>query len=232
MRPVYLFWTSDVTKEGARVVCQTLRKASGVLPIPEFPIRVFGNWFQGKGPHQSLRWYEEKAWRPDRGQLDGDTLLFNFENGPWQKEERHLDFAVFGKDMTATQEGKWLNFVFGLSREESNVVISTYRFDSELKSRLLRRFCIQRAVFHEFCHALGLLPDWRTTNVTYRYGKHCTNLCVMREAESVPEWLDYAQEEIEQKVTLCHQCEDDLRRLHPRVKVLSTRRYNRQKGLQ
>lgn len=208
MRPIYLFWSSEISEEEAGVALQAITEIGRFLP-EEIHIQTFGNWFQGREPFQSLKWYEEKAWLPARKQLNGGSILIDFLVEPWQEKRPHIDFAVFGRDLTVQYEGHWLNFVFGVSYNWAGIV-STFRFNREIRDAQLRSLCLKRAVQHEFCHILGLVPEWRKSNIDNRLGPHCKNICVMRQGMSVGEWARFAQQESNKGVILCSQCQEDL----------------------
>lgn len=206
MKPVNLFW-SRISEEETEIVKRTFSEINSILNIE---LKTFGNWYANEGAYGSLMWYEDNALRLDSDQLIGDQILMRFASEPWQKSP-HIDFAVFGKDLTATNGNGYLNFVFGLTSPNLGTVISTYRFQHLLQ--IQRDLSIRRVIMHEFFHAVGLLPKWRTTEVNVSLGEHCTNICVMRQGLSVPEWLRYAQEEKQRGIILCSHCFRDLQRI-------------------
>lgn len=212
MYPINLFFSKDVEEEEKKVVLRSLGEIPFFLPKGEdFHIKNFGNWFQGNEPFQSFQWYEDQAWIASRQQLNAGSILMNFLTEPWQEQQRHVDFAVVGRNATAKNNGGWLNFIFGLSSADGVGLVSTYRFNYELtRDKDLRDLCLRRAVLHEFFHILGLVPKWRKTNRGESLGAHCTNLCVMRQGLSVSEWARYALEERDHRIILCSQCQENL----------------------
>ena len=202
-----------VSREEGQIAICALAEIGVLLPKvsdDRFHIRDFGNWSQGIGPFQSLEWYENSSYIPEIDKFNGSNILLNFILEPWKKGDPHFDIAIFSKRMTAKDcDGNWLSFIFGLAGSGA-AIISTHEFNHGLKNKRLRHLCLRRGVLHEFFHILGLVPDSRKTNIDNRLGLHCSNICVMRQGMSLSEWKNYAVEEEEKKVILCHQCKKDL----------------------
>ena len=222
MRPVYLFWSEDVNKEEISLVHTVLGSASQLLGIPDFTLKVLGNWHGSEYGYGSFDWYMKRARVPELGKLDGGKILKDFTLEPWQRIEYHLDFAIVGRNLTVKDNNdSYLEFVFGVS--DVNSVISSYQFNQTIMDRKLRLLCLQRTVIHQLCHALGIFPVSQVTNRNHHFDPHCTNLCVMRQGISVQDWARYAEEEYRQNIVLCPECQYDIRQLHPQVRVLSGR---------
>jgi len=116
----------------------------------------------------------------------------------------HYDVFAVREDMYSGNT----NFVIGLAQRGIGTTLSTYRF-RELRRRD-RYECIKTETIHELGHAFGLIPSGRTSNVEKSLGKHCTNVCTMRQGLTVPnDWLEISRDRLSVGA-LCGQCQEDL----------------------
>jgi len=74
-------------------------------------------------------------------------------------------------------------FIWGAAREGVGAVITTDGFAVRTPAR--RRHYMETLVLHELGHVFGLVPQNRTYAVEERFGRHCTNRCVMH-----ADWFD------------------------------------------
>jgi len=101
------------------------------------------------------------------------------------------------------------NFVIGLASPGIGTTISTYRF-KQLDDKL-RYECIKTETMHELGHVFGLIPDERTTDVEDSLGKHCANICIMRQGLTLPtDWINITKDRLDQGA-LCQPCKSDLK---------------------
>jgi len=57
----------------------------------------------------------------------------------------------------------------------------------------------------------GLIPKNRTKNIKESLGKHCINICIMRQGLELPkDWIDLTRDRIKYGA-LCPTCKQDLK---------------------
>ena len=212
---IYLHCGDGVTKEEGQVAIHALLETIDFLVdfIPKtsnngFHAKVLGNWSPSSAAFQNLERHVASSFIPEIKKFDGSNILLNLIHG--RKDISHFDIAISSKRITARDcNGNWLDSIFGLAGG-GTAIVSTHEFNHELKNEELRHLCLRRVIIHKFFHILGLLPNWRETNIDNRLGLNCGNVCVMRQGMSVSEWKKYAKEEENKGVALCSQCEDNL----------------------
>lgn len=118
----------------------------------------------------------------------------------------HYDVLIVKEDLYDHEA----YFMVGGAAHELAAVISTYRFTS--LEPLLQSEVLKTATMHEVGHIFGLLPESRTNNVEYLLGKHCLNVCIMRQGPRVPyDWIRMTQERRAATNPFCPQCSRDLK---------------------
>src|SRR3989338_4270444 len=101
-----------------------------------------------------------------------------------------------------------LDMIEDSSREGIGATVSTYRLQG--LSERAKYECLKTIAIHEFGHVFGLIPESRTDDVEEIFGKHCTNVCVMRQGLDVPhDWIKITSDRLVNG-TLCNTCETDL----------------------
>lgn len=162
-------------------------------------------------PFQSVDWYIQRGRETssNKKQLNADTMQHYVVCEPWRDPKKggrdHYDILVVRDDMYSRDT----NFVIGLAIEGLGAVISTHRFKT--LGDKTRYECIKTETMHELGHVFGLIPDSRTENVEYSLGKHCANICIMRQGLTLPaDWINISNDRI-QHGALCSTCEQDLR---------------------
>ena len=105
------------------------------------------------------------------------------------------------------QEFGW---VFAVTLPEVPVsVLSVARFRNPRISNSQATIAVMRLLAHEVGHLLGLVE--RSHNMVDSYGKHCANVCIMRQAVTPLRWIKFAEEEKEQDVDFCSDCKQEMR---------------------
>lgn len=100
--------------------------------------------------------------------------------------------------------------MIGLAQPEMGTVVSTHRFRG-LDDKT-RYECVKTETMHELGHVFGLIPQDRAEDVDYSLGKHCTNVCTMRQGLRVPiDWIIYSGERVTSGRAFCNRCTQDLR---------------------
>lgn len=224
--PIYFMVTPDVPRPEANAALQGVRDvmvASGQdRTLVNFGSRSFGN-----GPYQSPNWYINEAFRRqglrrDAGhgmQIDVGEIVPLFGEEPWQ-ENPHWEVFVVGKDLNSRGfDGNYINFVFGTTYPDfAASVQSVRRIIDGVPAGPLRQEMIRRLLRHEVGHMFWL-PS-RSERTTQSLGKHCTNICTMRQGLSLEEWRDQLHEETRHNVMFCNDCMGDLRRIKPHYRPL------------
>ena len=147
------------------------------------------------------------------GKIKGERFIDVIREEPWQKMGAHYDVALIHFDLDADQEK--LSVVdgnsFALSTTEANLaaVISVLRL-RELADNDEFALSLRRLAAHSVGHVIEATAPRRPT-VERSFGElHCTNLCIMRHASTVPEVLRFAQEENDADVLFCDECRSDI----------------------
>lgn len=148
----------------------------------------------------------------ERSGLSQEQVLTNYVNlclgdRPWRSRDQD-GFAVLLLRDDCVCPGE--EYIFGAAREGSCAVLSTYRYERDPRIQL-RLETFAATVCHEFGHVLGAPNDLRTEAVQQWVGTHCTNVCVMRQRDDLPEWeSDIAKDFLDGKV-FCALCVRDIR---------------------
>lgn len=176
-------------------------------------VRIIGSdpWHQGKC--SSADWYiggAKTIYRDQIGQqIDADDLIRMLMCSPWQINEPHIDILFTSHDLTVRRDGDWLNFVFGASLGRVTVQ-SVARF-RDIPNGDDRRLAIKTLMQHELGHIFGMAANPNRSNVRDSIGPHCTNYgCVMRQALTVPAWVENAREAYQMGTIYCPQCRKDM----------------------
>ena len=206
----------DLEKKSVLEGASELIKLAKVGGIEIFDLGIWRNkdFIDANGalkPYQSVDWYIQRGKETSRNrnqlniQMIGQLLVFE----PWRDKNKggkdHYDILVLHSDMYQSED---TNFVIGSAAEGIGTIISTYRFN-QLEDRE-RYECIKTETMHELGHVFGLIPKNRKKDVKKSLGKHCTNICVMRQGLNVPEdWIKMTNDRLRYGV-LCPACEKDL----------------------
>jgi len=175
--------------------------------------RYYGVWrdspiYSGKHliPYKSIDWYIQSGRQSGRpSQLNADAIMANLEREPWRKTIPHYDVVILSSDMFSEET----NFVIGLASYAIGTIISTHRFMG--LDQALRAECVKTEVMHELAHVFGLVPDERIDNIEESLGKHCMNICVMRQGLRVPQdWIRMTGDRL-RVGAFCKDCQRDLR---------------------
>lgn len=214
IRPVYVMCEAGVDDFQLEAITAGISEVLHLAGVsPRVLVTSFGVWrqqnWQDKGgllPYSSIDWYiaNAKKYSEKSGQLSGDAIMRDLQTEPWQKMQPHYDVVVLSSDMYS--EGT--NFVIGLAISGLGTVVSVARFRS--LDRDLQSECLKTEVIHELGHVFGLPREDRLENVAESLGKHCTNLCTMRQGLEVPkDWIRMTSDRLALGA-FCSQCRQDL----------------------
>lgn len=220
--PIYVSWTRGVRDWEAELLVAGMRDMLRFAALaPE--IKVFGSaaWRDEKEPFSSPDWYQKQSLihLPGKGtQISAQAIWNKISEEPWRKAENHLDFMIFDKDLNTqilnerTGKYEWINFIFG-EGGPLGTIISVYRFRQAISNQAWYRSVLKHIGNHEFGHVLGLVHR-QTKTADSRpglYGGHCLNLCALRQSLSVSEALDLTLRLERAKITLCRDCQEELK---------------------
>ena len=133
--------------------------------------------------------------------LDVALTLGDLNENPGEK----WDIFVCNQDLMVPGSG----WVFGATIPAVPVSVqSVARFMNPRIDEESREIAVERLLAHEVGHMIGLVE--RDFDVVDSFGKHCTNVCVMRQALTPLRWIKLAQEEHESGVTFCSCCKDEV----------------------
>jgi predicted Zn-dependent protease len=218
IKPVYVMFQDNVGALEKAAVLDGIYELRNIAEVPRPEIYNLGTWKsrnytngRNLNPYQSTDWYLEQGHNSSRNshQLNAATMLNKLFDEPWRKPNLggrdHYDVLVVREDM---YEGN-NNFLIGLAFPSIGTVMSTYRFKDLMADD--KYDCIRTESTHEVGHVFGLVPEDRTTNIEDSLGKHCTNVCTMRQGLRVPiDWQEISKDRLNFGA-LCPQCGNDLK---------------------
>jgi len=155
----------------------------------------------------SVDWYMQEGRRSSQkgDQINADVISHHLTFEPWRETKDHYDLMTITSDMYS----RGTNFVIGLAHKGIGTLISTFRFRG--LNDYSKYECIKTETMHELGHVFGLLPEYRTQDVEDSLGKHCTNLCIMRQGIKLPDdWVRMTNDRLIYGA-LCNDCRADLR---------------------
>jgi predicted Zn-dependent protease len=210
MQWIAISWSSGISEAEATLAVQTVGEillrvlehwnaGVHVTHVPE--IKAFGYWvLQGAHPDQpynSLQWYIDRSLDPRRQELHAQRWLQLVLNEPWQQQTPHYDLALLHYPLFDEERGQQ---VFGFALRGRVAAISVFPLRS-LGPEPRRALVLRRQVAHYVGHAFGIpVPRGRG-----REG--CTNVCAMRPAYTMAEWVKWAQEEAKVQTLYCQDCQ-------------------------
>lgn len=226
MKSISVQWTRNVELGEARTALEgiaatfeaVLRIAAGKgFDLGRPDLRPFGTWHipgvEMGSPYWSTRWYVTESLDPETGKIRGERFIDIIRGEPWQKLGAHYDVALIHFDLEADSErmASVDGSSFALSSTEANLaaVISVLRL-RELTDGDEFAMALRRLAVHSVGHILEAAKPVRPTVQTSFGDPHCTNLCVMRHAATVPDVLELAVEEEEAGVLFCAECASDV----------------------
>lgn len=149
---------------------------------------------------------------PRRDQVNGVAIVECLEDKVWRESIPHYDVLVLERDMYSGEPDN--SFIIGVATSGIGAVISVYRYLQLERGEQYE--CIVTETMHEVGHVLGLVPDYRDYdyrdyNVEDVLGKHCTNICVMRQGLRVPADTKRKTRDRLKYGALCTDCQRNLR---------------------
>lgn len=226
--PVYVMWTSDVPEEEGRAGLEGVKDvltASG----QNRELSNLGSTRWWGTEYSSADWYIEEAVRrgalirnPNHGglQVVAQRLAQLFDSEPWQVIP-HREVMIVNRDLTTGDSGE--NYVFGVTAWTNEFtpysIQSVTRLEREITDKETRLRVIRRLLRHEVGHMFGL-PSFGRKNTEMKLGRHCTNVCTMRQGMSSDEWITQLRQEERAGVQFCGDCMSDLARSRDRFKPL------------
>ncbi|GAB4562054.1 MAG: hypothetical protein Kow0047_09880 [Anaerolineae bacterium] len=228
MKPISIMWSAGVTEEEARLAIKTIQEQVEALfsgnekprrprnIVPVLPVvRPLGTWYipdlpQG-APYWGTQWYIERTLHPELGRIRGPEFLRLVQLEPWQNHAPHFDMALVEYEVMEDPDDSPHLTTLGMTLPGTATVVSVAPLRL-IHDPLDRERALRRLIIHQLGHLARVPRPGRTKNVTLATGEpHCTALCAMRDARNVFELVRYAKEEAEAGVTLCPDCENDLR---------------------
>jgi hypothetical protein len=98
--------------------------------------------------------------------------------------------------------------LLGWYRESVGSIISTTRLSSKAAGVT---DCFETIVMHNIGHVFGLIPITRHHAAEENYGKHCTNICVMRQGFlEMKLWNQFTKDRLTSGNPFCKQCVENL----------------------
>jgi hypothetical protein len=212
VRSFSLTWSGEIQEDEAVVfvssVHESLKTAWRQLPrrgrlLPAPEVRSFGDWFlHGVAPttdYASFQWYQDQTVSFDTGDIRADRFLQLVINEPWQKESPHYDLSLLHQPLIDRQG----RVVLGAAARGLAAVFSMDALHT-LTDSWRRLMLIRRQTAHYVGQTLGI------PIAGIRQEAHCTNVCAMRPATSLPMLIAYAEQETRGETLFCAQCQAEL----------------------
>ncbi len=226
--PIYVMWTSNVPDFEARASVQGIYdtvRASG----QNRKVKVFGSQRFGTGRFSSPDWYIEEAMRRQSlkrsigfgPQVDVSEVMKLFYEEPYQIDP-HWEVFIVNNDLNDRDiNGQYINFVFGSTNSQFPASVqSVTRLLSSIPDNQLRYAMTRRLLRHEVGHMFQLPSERRTVNVIENLGKHCTNVCTIRQGVSIEQWAQLTQQETARGIHFCNDCMNDLTKFAAKYRPL------------
>lgn len=218
IKPVYIMNQEGLTALEKEAVLEGVRELMCLANVSTIEVNDLNVWRNKKSkdkgvfvPYQSVDWYIQRGKETSRNrfQLNAQTMQRELMIEPWRYSSQggrdHYDILIVKDDMYLENT----NFVIGLAVKGIGTTISTHRFnglDNKVKYE-----CIKTETMHEVGHTFGLIPKTRRTGVEESLGKHCTNICIMRQGLSLPDdWIKMSNDRLKYSA-LCPICAQDLK---------------------
>ncbi|MBR2299094.1 MAG: hypothetical protein IJ870_00785 [Alphaproteobacteria bacterium] len=225
-------------EQGMDVLAPHLKDALGEMMdcFPEFkanyPIKILGNWSNGRGHHESVEWYIKTAQLRSQqegrfqrtGQISIEQLADDFISDPYTKTIPQWQILVTKKDLYA----RGLNYCLGYSQENAFSIVSTARF---IKGNEFDLEGFKTVLMHEFGHCIGLAKEGRA-HTEENLGSHCTNTGCIMQQRADGDFRDLTRFRLEAKrlyglPPICGDCIKDGKKFFTRQQII----YNHTHGL-
>ena len=203
-KPLTLLDTRSLRQERMAVV-DAARECMRLAQLPKpLPLRDYGHyrdpaWRDEEGalrPHLSVDWYIAEAWNMAKEKISGARLLETLATEPWRQKALlgdHYDIWLVDEDVYDENDENGDASVVGMSRPSVGLVLSVRPFD---EVGLPTYSLLKTAALHELGHLFGL-PSLGRSDLTFEAGVHCSNTCVMRQADTRAErWLELTQDRL------------------------------------
>ena len=206
-------WTDGIKENEAimivREVHVALRQALMYLPSPTSivtlpAVKPFGNWVlqdvEPNSTYGSTQWYIDQSYDRESGRLLGRQYLNIVLNEPFQSVTPHFDLAVTHYpllDEVLNRE------VIGVDIPGRAAVLSNAPLNG-VDRKYDRPIVLRRIISHYVGRVIGL--------PFHNHGSscRCVDVCAMRPADTLEEWVDLAQEEFAQDCIYCDSCRREL----------------------
>ncbi len=219
---ISLTWSAGVSDWEAEVFTRTVLETLHWLYFrwpdaffePPIRVQVYGNWIiparVNQEPYWGSQWYVDASYDQELGRVIAPVYLELVRNEPWQQLSPHLDLALLAEDLTdfpsPLAHHRPDYYSLGASLPGQVAVMSVYRLRALVEDSG-RRLALARLVRHHLGHVLAIPPFERRQQVLRRgLEMHCTNRCVMRHAETVPQLLAFAEDEAQAPWHFCAAC--------------------------
>lgn len=113
IRPVYISHTRNVQDTYVAAALGAVRRVAEIAGV-DIPVRYFGAFNTGDGPYGSVEWYVQRAWNPQRRQLNASHMLNLSRMEHWQEHEPHYELWITQLDLWSGEDRN--NFVYGLTQ--------------------------------------------------------------------------------------------------------------------
>jgi len=225
IKPVYLMHQEGISDLEKKAVLDGASELIQLAEVPGINLIDFGVWRNkdykntdgSLKEYQSVDWYVQKGRETSRNkkQLNAKEMQDALMYEPWRYSSEgghpHFDIFVVHEDIYYPKTNFFPEtaFVIGVGGKDIGTTLSTYRFRGlDNKSRYE---CIKTETMHELGHVFGLIPPERTKKIEEKLGRHCSDICIMRQGLELPkDWINMTKDRLRDGA-LCPLCKDNLK---------------------
>lgn len=209
-KPIFVSWTTGISQAEGMAAVDGVRDVLRAASV-DWEVRVLGASIWKTGDYGCADWYQQKAmFVPPRNrgygpQAFGNQICIDMLTEPWQQREPHYDLMIVHRDLSSGESSN--NFVFGLTQPGACSVQSVARLRDEIADPTLMLAVLRRVSRHEVGHIFHAATGTNhTENTALSLGRHCTNLCCMRQGLSTAEWVEQLRQEHTAGIKFCANC--------------------------
>lgn len=201
---IELLWQSGVPKTYIRAAENALRRAISCLGIADrLHVTVGGAHADITSILKTARQTAKSINRP--GQAYADDLVRWLSKPSWHPAGwRGIGMLIVNDDLGCRGD----DFIFG-SANGAGATVSTFRYrrDTRIGDPI---GLFETLVMHELGHAIGAANPDRGSAIQEWFGPHCTNPCVMRQRDDLPEFEADVLPVLKTEEPYCRQCRKDV----------------------
>lgn len=130
--------------------------------------------------------------------------------GRWVTKQKRLPVLVVRDDYSVFHGGKREEYVFGATEKARCATVSTFRYERDIRIKN-RIGLFALTMMHELGHLFGAPSGRRNQSLEDLFGWHCTNTCIMRQRDDLPDFERDILPDFKNGTLFCGLCTHDIR---------------------